>query len=406
MAFRYSAVDARGKTLVDTINAASTREAVDHLRERGLFVTRLEQVEDEAPVETFSPDQGARARTRLGDIVFFTQQMAMLMRSGARVVQALEAVEEQIQRPAWRRVIHAVRVEVEEGRPLSAALEAFPRIFPPLYTNLIAAGEASGDLGMAFTRLSRLMTQQQQIRNRVIGALTYPAALLLLCVGVMAALFLFVMPRFADMFEALEVDLPITTTVMMAVAALMLDYWIVVLLLPVAAAGGGFAFVRSEIGRRFLSRAALRIPVFGPLIRNIIFARLCRTWGQLLESKVSLIDAVDLADRSTTSLDFKELMVRVNEAITEGNSVGPVIKASWLVPKTFAAAIITGEQSGKLGDALLFVGDCLDDENTQVLNSLTKLIEPMILVVMGLVVGTVAVSLFLPMFDTTAAAGG
>ena len=158
-------------------------------------------------------------------------------------------------------------------------------------------------------------------------------------------------------------------------------------------------FLQSPSGRKLVSRLSLRVPVFGRIVCNVILARVCRIWGQLLDSKVDVLDAVHLAKQGTSSLDFREMFDQLEAALTEGNPIGPTLRNSWLFPKTFAAAVATGEESGKLSIALLFVAGCLEEENMQVLGALTRIIEPIILVGMGLVVGTVAVSLFLPMFD-------
>lgn len=398
MAFRFQAIDPSGQTIQNTIEASSVQQAAELLRDKGLFVTRIEPAD--APAES---DSGISSRVRPGgklkDVLFFTQQMSMLVRSGARVVQAMEAIESQAARPAWRRVIRQLRAEVEEGRPLSQAMQRFPKLFPPVFVNMVAAGEASGNMGQAFDRLASLARQQHGIRSRVLGALTYPAVLMLLCCGVVVTLFTFILPRFAEMFTSLDVDLPATTALLIDASQWAHNHILLVLGMLAAAGVGLVFFFRSDQGQRFFSRAMVRVPLFGLIVRNVIFARLCRIWGQLLESKVGLVDAVDLTMQSTTSLDFQELLREVREAITQGNSIGPPLRNSWLLPRTFAAAIATGEESGRLGDALLFVAGCLEEENAQVLASLTRIIEPLMLVIMGTIVGTVAISLFLPMFD-------
>ena len=406
MAFRYQAIDSVGQTVADTVHANSPREAADLLRERGLFVTQIDPVQDGTADFAAAPADNVKAGGRLRDVLLFSQQMSMLIRAGSRVVQALEAIEEQSSRAAWRAVVRTIRQDVEEGRPLSEALSRFPTQFTAVYTNMVAAGEASGDIGLAFDRLAALSRQQQEVRSRVIGALIYPAVLMLLCLGVVVALFSFVLPRFAEMFEALDVELPATTAVLIAASNWAQSNWPYVLGAVVAAGGGTVMFLRSPMGRRSISRFSIRVPVFGTLVRNIILARVCRIWGQLLDSQVGLLDAVYLTQQSTTNLDFQELLVDVDEAITEGNSIGPALRRSWLLPKTFAAAIVTGEESGNLSNSLLFVASCLEDENTQVLASLTRIIEPIMLIVMGIIVGTVAISLFLPMFDMATVTGG
>jgi len=406
MPFRYEAIDPAGQTLVDTVNANSMRDATDLLRERGLFVTRLEPTDDGGQDYTAQPADKAKVSAKLRDVVLFTQQMSMLIRSGARMVESLEAVEAQAQRPAWRSVVRAVRLDVEEGRPLSDALARFPRVFTGAYISMIAAGETSGEMGLAFERLAVLTRQQQDIRNRVIGALTYPAVLTLLCLAVVVVLFSFVLPRFAEMFEVLNVELPAATAMLVWASDWFVDHWPYLLGAAAGSVLGGFLFLRSPTGSAFISRFSIRVPLFGGIVRSIILARICRIWGQLIDSKVGVLEAVHLTRQSTRNLDFQQLLATVAQDITDGNSIGPALRESWLLPKTFAAAIVTGEASGRLADSLLFVASCLENDNAQVLASLTRVIEPIMLVFMGAVVGTAAVSLFLPLFDMATIAGG
>ncbi len=403
MAFRYQAIDAKGATVSSTVEATSLQHAAELLREKGMFVTRLDAEDQPGEIPVLRHD--VKPGGKLKDVIFFTQQMSMLLRSGARVVQAIDAIESQTMRPRWRKVLQSIRIDVEEGRPLSVALGQFPRLFPAVYANMVAAGEASGNLGLAFERLAALTRQQQDIRNKVIGALTYPAVLMLMCLGVIVALFTFILPRFAEMFETMGVDLPPTTALMIHSATWSRQHGILVLSLLTIIVTGLVMFMRSEQGRRAWSRFTVRVPLFGLVVRNVILAQLCRIWGQLLDSKVGLVEAVELTRQSTSSLDFQELLADLRQAITQGESIGPPLKSTWLMPRTFAAAIATGEESGKLADALLFVAGCLEEENAQVLASLTRLIEPIMLLVMGSIVGSAAISLFLPMFDMAAQAG-
>ena len=401
MPYSYQAIDASGQPVGDIIDAASMTEATDQLRQRGLFVTRMSPTDDAPSVAV--PTQKAGGSTK--DLVFFTQQISMLLRAGARVVPALEAVEAQATKPQWRAVIHSLRDEVEQGKPLSEALLKFPKIFANVFVNIIAAGEASGDIALAFDRVARLAKQQQDIRNKVLGALTYPAVLIGLCGVVILILLTFILPRFKEMFEALDVELPFITSALIALSQGLCQYWYVALIV-VAATGAGIYFsVRSDRGKELLSRSMVRLPMFGVIVRRIILARICRIWGQLIDSKIPMLEAVQLAQRSTSSLDFRELLQDLEETINRGESVAQPLRNSWLVPTTFAAAIATGEESGKMGSSLDFVASCLEEDNAQILASLSRVIEPIMLIVMGIIVGTMALSLFLPMFDMATVKG-
>jgi type IV pilus assembly protein PilC len=401
MPYSYQAIDASGQQVSDIVDAGSMTEAADQLRQRGLFVTQMSPT-DTAPIAA-APTAKAGGSTR--DLVFFTQQMAMLLRAGARVVPALEAIEAQSTRPQWRTVVRSIRDQVEQGRPLSETLQEFPKVFSSVFVNIIAAGEASGDIALAFDRVARLAQQQRDIRNRVVGAMTYPAVLLGLCFIVILILLTFILPRFDEMFKALDVELPFITSTLITASQGLLRYWYVALSVVAVIGGGTYVFACSQIGKEFMSRGMVRVPVFGAIVRRVILARICRIWGQLIESKIPMLEAIQLAQHSTSSLDFRELLQEIEETVNRGESVAQPLRNSWLVPTTFAAAIATGEESGRMGSSLDFVATCLEEDNAQILASLSRVIEPIMLIVMGIVVGTMALSLFLPMFDMATVKG-
>jgi type II secretory pathway component PulF len=376
-------------------------EAADQLRQRGLFVTQIAPAD--GATQTVSPKGGRGGSTR--NLVFFTQQMAMLLRAGARVVPALEAVEAQSPKAQWRMVIRDIRDQVEEGKTLSETLEQYPKIFSTVFVSIIAAGEVSGDIALAFDRVAKLAKQQQDIRGKILGAMTYPTVLIGLCIVVILILLTFILPRFKEMFETLDVQLPFITSAMIAASQQLCKYWHLALLVVGAMVTGAYYFARSEPGKRLLSRAMVRVPIFGAIVRRIILARICRIWGQLIDSKIPVLEAVQLTQRATSSLDFRELLREVEETISQGDSMAEPLSKSWLIPTTFAAAIATGEESGKMGTSLGFVATCLEEDNAQILASLSRIVEPIMLVIMGIIVGTMAISLFLPMFDMATASG-
>jgi len=406
MGFHYQAIDASGQTVEDTIDADSHMEAAELLRERGLFVTSLDGL-NSGDSSAGSSSGGTKNKSgKLRDVVLFAQQMSMLLRAGSQVVQALEVVEDQASRLAWRNVVTSIRADVQEGKPLSAALSRYPDVFPGVWMSMVTAGEASGELGVAFDRLALLARQQQEVRNRVIGAVSYPIVLTVLCSVVMTILFTFILPRFAEMFEALDADLPASTAILIASSNWVWAHWPYLVVGLATVVVSLTVFLRSTTGHRYISMSVVRAPIFGLLVRKIILARICRVWGQLLESKVGLLDTIELIERTTKNHEFKDLMGRIAEAVNNGNPVGSELRASWLIPKTFSGAVATGEESGRLADSLMFVATSLEDENVQNLSSLSHVIEPIILAVMGIVVGTMAFSLFLPMFDMATKTGG
>lgn len=405
MAFAYEAMDAGGRQVRGVVEADAIEDAGEQLRARGLFVTRL--APSSATVAAAS--RGARQMMsgrpgNLRDLLMFSQQVSMMLRAGSRLVPALEAIEEQITKPAWREIVADIRQRVQTGSPLSAALGAYPQVFNQAWQAIIAAAESTGGAEEAFDRLAAMTRQQQQIRTRIIGTLAYPAALLLLSFGVLGVMAFFVLPRFDDLYCTLNTPLPWLTRQMLAASRYLSAHLATVLLAAGGLAAGGVLLVRTPAVRHQLETALSRAPLIGRLIRQLVLARILRVWGTSVHSSVPLLESLQLARGCTRHALFTELMDELVARVSEGDSVGNVLMRSPLVPRTMASAIATGEQSGQLAAALLFLADYLDNENDQLLAALTRLLEPAILVFMGVAVGIVAVSLFLPLFDLTAAA--
>lgn len=411
MAFCYQAIDASGRAVRDLIQAASVDEAARLLQAKGLLVTRLtESSEGEANAETpaaVAPrtlKQGGRVRWR--DVVYFTQQIAMLLGSGARMVPALQAVEHQSRNEAMKRLIRQLRGRVEDGVPLSTAMADHQEVFDGVFRSLTAAGESTGRMAEAFTQLAQYTKNQQEIRQRLTGALTYPAVLVFMCIGVMGGLFGFVLPRFRILFSTLGAELPTSTRIMMDLSDMLGSHWLLALLTTAGAITGVVLAFRSPVGQHWWAGAFTSIPIAGKIIRRVILAKFFRIWGVLAANNVGVIDALQLARGTTRSRAFHGLIDQLDAAVTDGRLIGAALRESPLVPPTMAAAVATGEESGRLGESLLFIADALESENAQLLASLSRIIEPVILIVMGVVVGIVAVSLFMPLFDVATLAGG
>lgn len=406
MAFAYEALDRSGKSVAGVIDAASPDEASRQLHARSLFVTRLTG-SDAPPAPAGQAARKPLLAGRAGstrDLLMLSQQMTMMLRAGSRVVPALQAISEQITKPEWRRILDEITDQVEAGSPLSAAVGRYPEIFNESWRAIISAGESTGQIAEAFERLSTMTKQQNQIRTRLIGSIVYPIVLMCISVGVLFVLMFFVLPRFDDLYTMLGTPLPAMTQVLLRISRWMLANKIVVVVGAVAAIAGPIVVFRLPQVRRWLDGLLIRLPGLGRLARQIILARIFRIWGTAVRSNVPLLESLDLSRGVTRNIVYRGLMDDLIKAIEEGDSIGSVLIGHPLVPRTMASAIATGEQSGQLGESLLFLAGYMEDENSQSLATLTRLIEPIILVLMGVTVGVVAISLFLPLFDLTSAA--
>jgi type II secretory pathway component PulF len=403
MILTYDAVDSTGQSSRDTIDATDPREAVDQLRRRGLYVTRIEEVAERKGAVTARTRPSRSARLPLKTLVLFTRQMAMLLRAGSGLVPAIMAIKRQMRKPGHAAVLGDLVGALEDGARLTEALRRHPDTFDPVYCAIVAAGEASASLTEMFERLAIIVGKRRSVRNRILGALAYPALLVVMCCAILLTMLLFVLPRFSAMFTQLHVETPLATRVLLATGDWIASYWPVVLGLFVAL---GFLIVWLTVnarGRQWLADVQILIPLAGRIRLQLIQAQIFRTMGTLLESSVGVLDTLELARASTQNRRFQELFDRLDRTITSGGELSSVFGQTDLVEAHVCQAIHTGEDSGNLGGALTYCADILDETNGELIDTSMRLIEPVILMGMGLVVGAVAISLFLPLFEMTSA---
>lgn len=405
MRLAYEAYDRGGRLVTGSIDAASTREATERLYADGLYVTRLSGASDEA-----APEQGSGLLAGrcggLKQLVVITRQLSVLASTGTQVVEALAAVERQIPPGSWRRVLGDVRRDVEEGKSLTEALAKHPRHFDPIYRSLIAAGESGGQLPAMLERLAVIKRKQLKIRSAVLGALSYPILLTCLSIVVVVVMLLAVLPRFAGLFEALDAPLPRTTRALISLSESIKTYWWAVTPALLGIVGGAVWFVRSAPGRRWIDNVSISLPVLGPFVKALVTARVARTLGVLLEAKVPLLESLALTRAAAGNTRYVQLLESAEERVTRGEPISAALRDSPLIAPGVTEAVITGERAGRVGEVLISVADYMDEDNEVVIRSMMSLLEPVILVALGGAVGFVAMSLFLPLFDLTSAAGG
>jgi type IV pilus assembly protein PilC len=408
MNFAYTAFDTAGRRVSGSIDAADAAQASESLRQQGLFVAEMAAGHGvPADAAAGRPTPRFRAGRRLRNVSRFTQQVHVLVSNGTPLVQALYAVERQATDPRWREVIAGLRARVESGAPLAAAMETTaPGIFDPVCRSLVAAGESSGNLGTMLERLAMLMRRQLQLRTAIVGAMVYPALLIVIGIIVLLVMLMFVLPRFAGLFQSLDSPLPPTTKCLMWISGWMLSYWWMLAAVLAVAAVGLRAWWPTPAGQHTRHSLLLALPKVGALTRSLMSARLARLLGVLLESKVSLLDALALVRQAAVNVHYHRLVARAEDAVSKGQSISSIMAESELIVPPVQEAFRNGEQSGQLGHPLVQMADFLDEENGVVVKSLMSLMEPLILIVMGLVVGVIALSMFLPLFDLVANVGG
>jgi len=407
MLLTYDAIDTGGRSTTDSIEAPNAREAVEQLRRRGLYVKKIKTETPKrrnAEISAFSHfGVSASVRLPLKLLVQVTRQTAMLLHAGSGLVPALSAIQRQMKNANHAALLGELVNDLEDGKTLTETLRKHPRTFDAVYCAIVAAGEASGTLTEMFERLSVIVGKRRAMRKKILGALAYPALLIAMCFHIMLVLLFFVLPRFNAMFLQLGVETPATTKALLSTSDALRDHWPVLLFIAAAIGGAAAWAFTSRGGRQWVSNAQLLFPVVGRLRSRLIQGQIFRTMGMLLESRVDVLDTLDLVRESTRNRRFQKLFDDLQGAVTSGGRLSTAFEASTIVEPYICQAIYTGEDSGSLGASMTFCADMLDESNEEFITLVTKLIEPLILIIMGFVVGGVAISLFVPLFDMTSA---
>jgi len=400
--FHYEGCDRSGRPVAGEVECASPHEARASLRERGIYVGSLAEAGDRRRAAEKGRKGPKRDFRRLAS---FTRQLYVLLRSGTPLTDALSAVERQTPEPRWASVIGDVRARTEQGESFAEALGRHPGQFDEIYRSMVEAGESTGRLDEMLDRLARLTAEQGRIRKMVVGAMIYPAILLTLGSVVLVLMLLFVLPRFAELFDSLDAPLPATTSMMIGLSGLLRWWWWVMGVVVVGLLLGARHALKTPGGRRAMDVALTRAPGFGSLVRSVFTGRVVRLLGVLLSSRLPLLDALGLLKTAVGNALFRELLADAEEAVSRGEPISAVFARSPLIPPTISEAIRSGEDAGGLGELLMTVADFVEEDNETALRTLSTALEPLILAAMGVVIGGLAVSLFLPLFDVATAAG-
>src|SRR3989338_1917939 len=332
-------------------------------------------------------------------LVIFTRQLATLIAAGLPLVKALRTLYDQLEPGALKGVIKTIADEVESGSNFSEALAHFPKVFPDFYINMIKAGELGGMLEGILKRLSEFLDKTQRLRDRVKSALMYPMFVMIIAVLILIMLMVFVITTFTNMFSELGGDLPLPTKILITVSEITRRIWFLIPFLPVALIAAYKAIIKNPDRKLIVDKIKLHIPVVGNLIQQIAVARFTRTLGTLLSSGVPILAALQTV-RDTVGNEFiARAVIHIKDSIKEGESVSGPMEASKAFPPLVTKMVSIGEETGDLAKMLIQIADNFEDEVDVAVSGLTSLLEPLLIVFMGLVVGFIVVSMFMPLFS-------
>jgi type IV pilus assembly protein PilC len=417
--YTYVALDARGQESTGLVDAGSTNEAIGELRRAGYFPTHVYEegaagvaTKTARPKKTKTP----RAERKSGGanivlfqkktvkpkvLMIFTRQLATLIDAGLPLLRGLNVLAKQERDSVLKGTINKLAESVQGGSTFSEGLAQHPRIFNDLYVNMVKAGELGGVLEVVLTRLAEFQEKAQKIKNKVVAAMVYPIIVLVLAVGIMTFLLVFIVPKFEAIFHDMLGDkpLPAITLFVISVSQFMQDHWAILLGILAGVIVAYKIASGTRAGRVLLDRVKLRAPLFGDLIRKTAISRFSRTLGTLVTSGVPILQALNITRETAGNSVIARAISQVHDSVKEGESIVLPLEASGAFPPMVISMIDVGEETGQLPEMLLKIAEVYDDEVDNSVAALTSMLEPIMIVFLALVVGTIVIALFMPLIS-------
>jgi len=404
--FAYVGRTRSGAVKKGELSAKTRDEAVDQLRKQSVVVTSLEEKKGGAGGFNVNISFGSGLTDK--DLVVFTRQFGTMINAGLPLVQCLEILSTQSENKVLRETIGEVKIQVEAGSTFSDALRRHPKVFDDLYVNLVHAGEVGGLLDTILTRLAKYIEKAMKLKGQIKSAMIYPAAILGVAAVVITVLMIWVIPIFAKMFNELsggKMGLPGPTQFVIDVSNVFTSYWYIMLGSIVGVVVGIKKYYATAQGRMAIDKFLLKTPVFGDLIKKASVAKFTRTLGTLLASGVPLLDGLTICAKTAGNKVIEETLVNARVSISGGKTIADPLAASQIFPKMVTHMIAVGESTGALDAMLGKIADFYEDEVDQAVASLTSLLEPIMMVFLGIVIGFIVIAMYLPIFKMSEAIG-
>lgn len=392
MSYKFRARDRLGKIQEGTLDVDDRDEASESLTREGLAVLTLEEAEDDS-----EPLLGRGVSRK--DVIYTASQLGIMVETGINLASALENLRRQEANPRLKAVLTDLKSHVEAGEDFSAALARYPRYFDKTFVALVQASEQTGSLGEMLERIANYLRSDLETRGKVKAALAYPAVMLGVACAVTAFLLIYVMPKFTPLFQKRGMKLPTPTIMLMALSDSILNYWYVWLGTLVVLIVSFLYFRTTPAGRRSIDWIKIHFPILGGMIRKVIISRSIKTLGTMVKSGVSMLEALKLTADVSGNIFYREAWLHVVNQVTEGRKICDALEGNPLFPSTLVQMISSGEETGRLDEVLQKVSSFYDRELELHIKTTTSLIEPLMIVVMGFVVGGIAMSLLLPIFQ-------
>ena len=409
--FQYIAMDAKGEQTSGTIEASNESEALSKLRQGGLYPTQIALAGQKAKKAAKKSAGKAGAKAKTGGtikpkiLMIFTRQLATLIDSGLPLLRGLTVLGKQEPNPVLRATIDSLAESVQGGSTFSESLAQHPKIFNKLYVNMVKAGELGGVLEVVLNRLAEYQEKAHKLKNKIVSAMVYPVIVMFIAVSILLFLMVFIVPRFKDMFSDMgDSDMPLISQIVFGFSDLLIkpSVWIIpnVVWLLLGLTGvyiGISSWGKTPKGRNFLDVLKLRLPIFGDIQRKSAVSRFTRTLGTLVTSGVPILQALNITKETAGNVIISTAIGQVYDAVKEGESIVTPLQASGVFPNMVVSMVDVGEETGQLPEMLLKIADVYDDEVDNAVTALTSILEPIMIVFLALVVGSVVFALFLPL---------
>ena len=416
--FQYQALNSSGQDVKDVIEAASQEEAYAKLRSRGFYPQSIKEKAVKRSVKKKATAEAVSGTSRKMPISFggvprkqlvnFTRQLSTLQDAGLPILRSLQILEQQQKPGLLKAIVGGVCDEVEGGGSLSESMGKYPKAFDKLYVNMIAAGEAGGVLDLILNRLADFMEKAAKLKKKVVGAMIYPAVVIMIAVGVVSMIMIVVIPKFTQIFKDFKTEIPGITKFLMAMA----DWfgpgygWAYLIATPFVLGGTMRLLKMSEGGRYFVDACLLKIPILGGILSKTAIARFTRTLGTLVSAGVPILDALNITKETCGNEVFSRALVKVHDSIREGESMADPLRATKVCDAIVVNMVDVGEETGDLDKMLIKVADNYDNDVDVLVGSLISILEPVMVVVLGVIVGFIVIALFAPMVSLLNAASG
>ena len=396
--FQYSAKNQEARTVTGNITAEDEASVVRQLRERNLMVVSISEVKEKDSKKKKSGGFFGK-RVKQDDIVIFSRQLATMIEAGIPILQSLEALEEQMESPYFKTVISVMRDDIQQGSSLSTAFAKHPRVFDNLFVNMVRVGETGGILNTILERVAGYMEKSLKLRRQVKSALTYPAVVISMAAIITTVLLVKVVPAFAEIYQSFGSKLPALTQLLVDISNFLKNNILLFIGALILAFFGLAQWYKTPKGRLVIDGFSLKVPIFGPLLRKVAISRFSRTLGILLQSGVPILESLDIVGKSSGNAVIESVMEGVKKDVKEGEGISVPLTKCGVFPPMVTRMISVGEKSGQLEKMLTKIAEFYDDQVDAAVAGLTSIIEPLIIGILGVVIGFIVIALFLPILQ-------